>query len=114
MPNIIEIRSLDFDEADREAKRLVRIIAQEGAQVLVISAPADLDFVQSCVAMRLPAFVINGVIVWEGAHPPRRVVPEWLSWPRTVADAIERVLQIVDDVPAKPDECEVPRETISD
>jgi len=114
MPNVIEIRSLDFDDADREAKRLVRIIAQEGAQVLVISAPADLDFVQSCVAMRLPAFVINGVIVWEGAHPPRRVVREWLSWPRTVADAVERVLQIVDDVPATPVECEALSETISD
>ena len=114
MPNIIEIRSLDFDEADREAKRLVRIIAQEGAEVLVVTAPADMDFVQSCVAMRLPAFVINGVIVWEGAHPPRRVVREWLSWPRTVADAVERVLQIVDDVPATPVECEALSATISD
>ena len=72
------------------------------------------DFVQSCAAMRLPAFVINRVIVWEGAHPPRRVVREWLSWPRTVADAVERVLQIVGDVPATPVECEALSETISD
>ena len=42
------------------------------------------------------------------------VVSEWLSWPRTVADAVERVLQIVDDVPATPVECEALSETISD
>ena len=42
------------------------------------------------------------------------VVSEWLSWPRTVADAVERVLQIVDDVPATPVECEALGETISD
>ena len=42
------------------------------------------------------------------------VVREWLSWPRTVADAVERVLQIVDDVPATPVECEALSETISD
>ena len=113
MPNIIEIRSLDFDEADREAKRLVRIIAQESAEVLVFTAPADIEFVQSSVAKRLPAFVINGVVVWEGANPPRRVVREWLSWPRTIADAVERVLQIVEDVPSGPDECEALSEAIS-
>ena len=113
MPNIIEIRSLDYDEADTEAKRLTRIIAQEGAAVLVFTTPADIEFVRSCVAERLPAFLINGVVVWEGAHPPRALVRQWLSWPRTVADAVERVLQIVADVPAKPDECEALTETIS-
>ena len=42
------------------------------------------------------------------------VVREWLSWPRTVADAVERVLQIVDDVPATPVECKTLSEAISD
>lgn len=64
MPNVIEIRSLDLVEADTEAKRLVRIIAHEGAEVLAYNSSDQPPEVPMRVVR--DADVSNGVSLLSG------------------------------------------------
>jgi len=99
MPQVIEIRSVNREEIEREARRLQSIIGQERADAIVVPRGADQWFIDAVRPRRLPVFRINGVVVWEGHHPPVDIVRAWLHWPRTIEEAVQRVLEKVDVIP---------------
>jgi hypothetical protein len=99
MPQVIEVRSLHRDQSDREARRLQAIIGQERADAIVVPRGIDQGFLDEVRPSRLPVFRINGVVVWEGHDPPDDIVRTWLHWPRTVGEAVERLLETVDAIP---------------
>jgi hypothetical protein len=99
MPQVIEVRSMRRDESDREARRLQSIIGQERADAIVIPRGVDQSFMDEVRPRRLPVFRINGVVVWEGQDPPADIVRVWLHWPRTVGEAVERLLEKIDTIP---------------
>lgn len=99
MPQVIEVRSFNRKESEREARRLQSIIGQERADAIAVPSGADQSFVEAVRPRRFPVFRINGVVVWEGQDPPADIVRAWLRWPRTVGDAVERLLEMVDSIP---------------
>ncbi len=99
MPQVIEVRSLHRDESDREAQRLQSIIGQVRADAIVVARGIDQSFIDEVRPQRLPVFRINGVVVWEGRDPPADIVRTWLRWPRTIGEAVERLLERVDVIP---------------
>jgi hypothetical protein len=99
MPQVIEVRSPNRDEIEREARRLRSIIGRERADAIVVPHGADPAFLSAVRPRRLPVFRINGVVVWEGLGPPDDIVRAWLHWPRTVAAAVARLLEMVDVIP---------------
>jgi hypothetical protein len=101
-PEIIEIVSLDLEISRKEARRLESIITQEGVEAFVIPSIVAPAILSEMKAARLPVFRINGVTVWEGERPPGKVVREWLHWPKTLEEAVDRVLVSVDEVSEDP------------
>ena len=99
MPQVIEVRSLDRDQVELEARRLQLIIGQERADAIVVPHGADQSFLDTVRPRRLPVFRINGVVVWEGKEPPDDIVRTWLHWPRTIGEAVDRLLAMVDVIP---------------
>jgi hypothetical protein len=99
MPQVIEVRSPNREEIEREARRLQSIIGEERADAIVVPRGADQSFLDAVRPRRLPVFRINGVVVWEGQGPPDEIVRAWLHWPRTVGEAVDRLLERVDIIP---------------
>ncbi len=99
MPQVIEVRSPNREEIEREARRLQSIIGEERADAIVVPQGADQSFIDTVRPRRLPVFRINGVVVWEGPDPPADIVRAWLHWPRTIGEAVERLLESVGVIP---------------
>ena len=92
MTLIISVISTELDGPRREAARLESIIAQEKVEAFVERSACLPEILQSWGVRQLPVFRINEVIVWEGEKPPAGLIRSWLHWPKTLEEAVQRLL----------------------
>lgn len=98
MDLIISVTSTELDGPRKEARRLESIIAQEKVEAFVVPGACLPEILQSWGVRDLPVFRINEVTVWEGEKPPARLVRSWLHWPKTLEEAVQRLLASVQDI----------------
>ena len=102
MTLIISVTSTELDGPRKEARRLESIIAQEKVEAVVVPGACLPEILQSWGVRHLPVFRINEVAVWEGEKPPADLVRSWLHWPKTLEEAVQRLLASVPDIPDDP------------
>lgn len=95
---IISVTSTELDGPRKEARRLESIIAQEKVEAFVVPGACLPEILQSWGVRDLPGFRINDVNVWEGEKPPAAFVRSWLHWPKTLEEAVQRLLASVQDI----------------
>ena len=96
MSPVILVLSLDFVESQIVADAIRLTVKVAGRNALVVLAACQRDYLLSLGATAVPVVVINKKIVWQG-QPPEEVVREWLDWPKSLEDAVQRILKPIED-----------------
>lgn len=102
MAQIIEVISVELDGPRKEARRLESIIGQEKVEAFVIPTAVVREILISWGVTKLPVFRIEGVTVWEGESPSRDLIREWLHWPKSLDEAVGRLLSADNEIPEEP------------
>ena len=76
---------------------LTSIIKEAGINATIRGniVSSDVLMSQGVASTEFPVIAINKCAVWTKTLPPRETVISWLTWPRSVQDAVSRIIQDV-------------------
>jgi hypothetical protein len=90
-----------LEETAEIAKEIRKIIDEEGLDAVVTSGVIVREWFVERGIRSAPVIIVGNQLVWEGGVPPREEVIRWLNWPKTLDDAVEKTLSILDEYQKK-------------